>query len=84
MFPETEALFLFCWWMQLSTAGINLVVVPVDVLEIGCLDFSIRSNLNGIRAKVSSLNCCVITRFWPNQEVGRTRDGLGRLHVGDL
>jgi hypothetical protein len=57
MFTETEALFLFCWWMHLSTAGINLVVVPVDVLEIGCLAFSIRSNLNGIRAKVSSLNC---------------------------
>ena len=57
MFTETEALFLFCWWMHLSTAGINLVVVPVDVLEIGCLAFSIRSNVNGIRAKVSSLNC---------------------------
>ena len=27
---------------------------------------------------------CVITRFWPNQEVGRDQDGLGRLHVEDL
>jgi hypothetical protein len=27
---------------------------------------------------------CVITRFWPNQEVGRKRDGLGRLHVDYL
>jgi hypothetical protein len=26
----------------------------------------------------------VITRFWSNQEVGRKRDGLGRLHVEDL
>ena len=26
----------------------------------------------------------VITRFWPNQEVGRDQDGLGRLHVEDL
>ena len=27
---------------------------------------------------------CVITRFWPNQEVGRKGDGLGRIHVEDL
>jgi hypothetical protein len=27
---------------------------------------------------------CVITRFWTNPEVGRKRDGLGRLHVEDL
>jgi hypothetical protein len=26
----------------------------------------------------------VITRFWSNPEVGRKRDGLGRLHVEDL
>jgi hypothetical protein len=26
----------------------------------------------------------VITRFWPNQGVGRKGDGLGRLHVEDL
>jgi hypothetical protein len=46
--------------------------------------FFIFVEVGGLLLPSCSIDTPVITRFWPNQEMGRKRDGLGRLHVEDL